>query len=166
MIYSKGLYAEQCRLHLEDDKGTSGKISDRTKEDIIKEILLKLGGILIPFKMHGEGWKAVCDSILRHARDVAKEGRLCKFYIIWKLHKMANAAGIRTRPIAAAINYITGPASPFLHYQLLKEVWKQNKVLKDSLDLIRELETARFRAVSELRLTTAGRCRPLSLYPA
>ena len=43
---------EQCRLHLEDDKGTFGKTFDRTNEDIIKEILVKLCGILIPFTKH------------------------------------------------------------------------------------------------------------------
>ena len=78
--------------------------------DIIKEILVKLCCILIPFKNHGEGWKAECDSILQDARDVAKEEKLSKFYLIWKLHKMANAAGILIRPIAAPINYVTSPA--------------------------------------------------------
>ena len=39
------------------------------------------------FKKHSEGWKAVCDLILQDASDVAKEGRLCKFYLIWKLQK-------------------------------------------------------------------------------
>jgi len=76
---------------------------------------------------------------------------------------MANAAGIRTRPIAAAIDYVTGPASHFLHCQLQKEVWKHNNVLKDSLDLIRELETASFSAVGEIRLTTAD---VVALYPS
>ena len=163
VIYSKDLYAEQCRLHLEDDKGTYGKIVNQTKEDIIEEILQKLCGILIPFKKLGEGWNAVCCSILRDASSVAKEGRLCKFYLIWKLHKMANAAGIRTRPIAAAIDYISGPASHFLHCQLQKEVWKHNNVLKDSLDLIREFETASFNAVGEIKLTTAD---VVALYPS
>jgi len=76
---------------------------------------------------------------------------------------MANAAGIRTRPIAAAIDYVTGPASHFLHCQLQKEVWKHNNVLKDSLDLIREFETASFSAVGEIRLTTAD---VVALYPS
>ena len=89
------------------------------------------------FKKHSEGWKAVCDLILQDASDVAKEGRLCKFYLIWKLHKMANAAGIwvLTLPIAAVINYVTGPALHFLHCQLQKEVKKHSNVLKGSLDL-------------------------------
>ena len=80
------LYREQCRLHLEDDKGTYGKV-EKTKEDILEDVLLKLKGILIPFKKHGEGWKAVCESIIRDATTVEKEGKLCKFYLIWKLHK-------------------------------------------------------------------------------
>jgi hypothetical protein len=33
-------------------------------------------------------------------------GKLMIFYLIWNLHKSANAAGIRIRPIAAAIDYI------------------------------------------------------------
>jgi hypothetical protein len=84
---------------------------------------------------------------------VVKEGKLCKFYLIWKLHKSANAAGIRTRPIAAGIDYITGPASHFLHCQLQREVWKHKNVLKDSLDPIQIFES--FSATCEIRLTTA-----------
>ena len=55
VIYSKDLYAEQCRLHLEGDKGTYGRIFDRTNEDIVKEILMMLCCILVPFKKHSEG---------------------------------------------------------------------------------------------------------------
>jgi hypothetical protein len=59
----------------------------------------------------------VCESILRDATNVVKEGKLlCKFYLIWKLPKSANAAGIRTRPIAAAIDCITGSALHFLEF--------------------------------------------------
>ena len=56
MIYSKHVYVEQCRLRLslEDDKGTYCKIIDRTKEDILNDIV---GGILIPIKVNGECWK-------------------------------------------------------------------------------------------------------------
>jgi hypothetical protein len=126
VIYPKDLYREQCRLHLEDDKGTYSKV-EKTKEDILDDVFLKLKGILIHFKKHGEGWKSVCESI-RDATNVVKEGKLRKFYLIWKLHKSANAAGILTRPIAAAIDYITGAASHFLHCQLQREVWKHKNV--------------------------------------
>ena len=62
---------------------------------------------------------------------------------------MANAARIQTRPIAAAINYVTGQScsdSHFLHCQLQMEVWKHSNVLKDLLDLIREFVQAHFSA--------------------
>ena len=49
---------------------------------------------------------------------------MCSFYIIWKLHKAANAFGLRSRPIAAAIDYVTGPVSHFLHSQVKEAVWK------------------------------------------
>jgi hypothetical protein len=58
VVYSKDLYREQCRLHLEDDKGTYGKV-EKTKDDILEDVPPELKGILIPFKKHGEGWKAV-----------------------------------------------------------------------------------------------------------
>jgi hypothetical protein len=81
VIYSKDLYREQCRLHLEDDKGTYGKV-EKTKEDIPDDVFLKLKGILMHFKKHDEGWKSVCESILRDATDVVKEGKLCKIDLI------------------------------------------------------------------------------------
>ena len=56
-----------------------------------------------------------------------------------------------------------GLEAHFLHCQLQKKVWKHSNVLKDSLDLIRELETASFSAVSEPRLTTAD---VVALYPS
>jgi hypothetical protein len=115
VAYSKKLFTEQCLLHLEDGKGTYCKTVDQTREDILEEILSRLRMILIPFKTRGMGWAHVAESILRDSSTAAKGGRLCKFYIIWMLHKAAYAAGLRSRPIAAAKNYVTGPASHFLH---------------------------------------------------
>jgi hypothetical protein len=80
---------------------------------------------------------------------------LYKFYIIWKPHKAANAAGLRSRPIAAAINYVTGPASHFQHSQLKEAVWRHPHVLRDSLDLIRIVEGLRFDAAEQIMLTAA-----------
>jgi uncharacterized protein (DUF4415 family) len=82
--YSKDLYREQCQLHLEDDKGTYGKVK-KSKEDILNDVFLKVKGILIHFKKHGKGWKSLCESILRDATNVVKEGKLFKFYLIWIL---------------------------------------------------------------------------------
>ena len=99
----------------------------------------------------------------RAGRQYAKEGRLWKNYLIWKQHEMANAVGIQTLSIAAAINYVTSPASHFPHCKLQKEGWKHSNILKDLLDLIRQLETASFITVSEPRLTTAV---VVALYPS
>ena len=65
---------------------------------------------------------------------------LCKFYVIWKLHKPANVQGVRTRPISPNIGYPTGQISNFLHSQLAEAVFMHPHVLKDSLSLIRMLE--------------------------
>ena len=163
VVYSKELFKEQCLLHLEDAKGTYCQIVNETRETILEEILSRLRSILMPFKKQGEGFKLICDSIIRDASEAAKSGKLCSFYIIWKLHKAANATGLRSRPIAAALDYVTGPASHFLHCQLQEEVWRHPHVLKDSLDLIRIIEAMRIDAVGQIRLTTAD---VSALYPS
>ena len=48
VVYSQKLCKEQCLLHLEDGKGTYWKITDRTKEDILEEVLLQLRCSLMP----------------------------------------------------------------------------------------------------------------------
>jgi hypothetical protein len=163
VAYSKKLFTEQCLLHLEDGKGTYCKTVDQTREDILEEVLSRLRTILIPFKKEGMGWAHVAESILRDSSNAVRTGRLCKFYIIWKLHKAANAAGLRSRPIAAAINYVTGPASHFLHSQLKGAVWRHPHVLRDSLDLVRMVEGIRFDADEQIMLTAAD---VNALYPS
>lgn len=163
VVYSRTLFNEQCRLHLEDSKGTYCRIDNQSREDILEEVLSKLRMILIPFKRQGEAWKIVCESIIRDAIEAAKTGRLCRFYIIWKLHKAANASGLRSRPIAAALDYVTGPASHFLHCQLQDAVWRHQHVLKDSLDLIRIVEGLRFESAEQVVLTAAD---VNALYPS
>jgi hypothetical protein len=165
-IYSRELAKEQCRLHLDDqEKRTYSRIADETKEDILNGVLLKLRSLLCHFKGLGNtgAWDIVCSSILRDAQKAVKGGRLCAFYIIWKLHKAPNANGLRSRPIAAAINYVTGPASHFLHCQLQGDVWKHPRVLRDSLDLIRILEERQFESAGRAMLTSAD---VVALYPS
>jgi hypothetical protein len=165
-VYSRELAREQCRLHLEDqEKGTYRKIVDETKEEILEGILLKLRSVLCRFKGIGNtgAWDFICSSILRNAEEAVKGGRLCAFYIIWKLHKASTANGLRSRPIAAAINYVTGSASHFLHCQLQGDVWKHPHVLRDSLDLIRILEERRFESAGRAMLTSAD---VVALYPS
>jgi hypothetical protein len=163
VVSSKELFKEQCLLHLEDGKGTYCLIADKTRRDILEEILSRLKSILIPFKKQGEGWKHVVESIFRDSTKAVEGGRLCAFYIIWKLHKAANASGLRSRPIAAAIEYVTGPASHFLHSQLKEAVWKHPHVLKDSMELIRTVRGLRFNADEQIMLTAAD---VNALYPS
>jgi hypothetical protein len=136
---------------------------DETKEDILNGILLKLRAILCRFKEQGTSWAYTCNSIIREATNAVKRGKLCNFYIIWKLHKAPSTCGIHSRPIAAAIDYVTGPASQFLHCQLQTDVWKHQHVLRDSLDLIRILEQKRFESHGEAILTSAD---VNALYPS
>ena len=105
----------------------------------------------------------IINSINRDSTKAAERGRLCKFYIVWKLHKAADATGVRSRPIAAAIDYVTGPASHFLHSQLKEAVWKHQHVLKDSLTLIRILEGLNIEPSEQLKLTAAD---VNALYPS
>jgi hypothetical protein len=167
VVYSKDLFKEQCLMHLEDSKGTYRKIEDQTKEDILDDIFLKLRLVLLPFKKHGLGWANIAESIIRDSKNALNKGKLCNFYIIWKLHKAASASGLRSRPIAAALDYVTGPASHFLHCQLKEAVWKHPHVLKDSLELIRivrELQCElQFGAEEQIMLTAAD---VNALYPS
>ena len=57
--------------------------------------------------------------------------------------------------IAAAMDYVTGPASHFLHSQLKGAVWKRPYVLKDSLKLIRAVRGLRFDGAEQIMLTSA-----------
>ena len=163
VIYSKSLFKEQCTLHLEDGKGTYNKIVNRYAGDILEDVLLKLQAILLPFKERGGGLALVTESIKRDSERAAESRRLCKFYIIWKLHKKANSVGLRSRPIASALGYVTGPASHFLHCQLKEAVWKHPYVLKDSTELIRIVEGLRFTVEDTVMLNAAD---VNALYPS
>ena len=83
--------------------------------------------------------------------------------MIWKLHKKANAQGVRSRPISNNIGYPTGQLSHFLHSQLIDVVNAHAHVLKDSLSLIRELESMSFSPKHNILLTSAD---VAALYPS
>ena len=78
VIYSKDLFKEQCLIHLEDEKETYWKITDRSKEDILEDVLLELRRIILTFKRQGKGWEMTVDSINRDSTKAAKGGRLGK----------------------------------------------------------------------------------------
>lgn len=163
VVYSKDLFEEQCLLHLEDEKCTYCKIIHQSKDALLEDILIDLRSITLPFKKHGEGWAHIVDTLNRDSSRIAAKGRMCNFYIIWKLHKAANANGLRSRPITAAIDYITNPASHFLHSQLKEAVWKHSHVLRDSLELIRTIEGLNFESSEHIMLTAAD---VNALYPS
>ncbi len=73
--------------------------------------------------------------------------------MIWKLHKKANVQGVRSRPISNNIGYPTGQVTHFLHSQQIDTVNAHAHVLKDSLSLIRKLESMSFSLEHNFLLT-------------
>lgn len=61
----------------------------------------------------------------------------CAFYLLPKIHKPTLVG----RPICSYTGYFLEPASKLLHYLLLPVLLSQNNHLKDSLSLLRELQT-------------------------
>ena len=89
--------------------------------------------------------------ISKHGRFLYKELQefLCKhlesftvphFYFLWKVHKDPKVI----RPIVASYNWITTAASIFVSDCLKDHMSKFDTILKDSLTLIRILETTKF----------------------
>ena len=54
-----------------------------------------------------------------YSKRFLERDKLCKFYLAWKLHKKANALGVRSRPIASKIGY------PFIFYTVSREMLEQ-----------------------------------------
>ena len=57
VVYSKDLFKEQCLMHLEDEKRTYWKITDRSKEDILEDVLLEILRIILPFQRQARDGK-------------------------------------------------------------------------------------------------------------
>ena len=106
-LYLLDLYHELCQLHLYDDNGTYEPILESQQK-----VVLKLKQLLVT---HCNDCEATVTRILartltNYADDSLSHGNLCKFYIIWKLHKPANKRGRRgvmSRPTASRIGYST-----------------------------------------------------------
>ena len=162
VLYSRDLYLEQCRLLLYDDKGTymhTAKPTDLILQDVVDRLKCLVHDCL--------GTESATQSLARTLKEWADDslnrGRLSKFYVIWKLHKQANAQGVRSRPIASNIGYPTGQISHFLHSQLIDAVNRHENVLKDSLSLIRLLEATPISPDQNILLTSAD---VVALYPS
>ena len=162
VLYSRDLYLEQCKMHLLDDKGTY-QFTDKPKDLILKDVTHRLKNLVDQCFSNDPKTKSLAQTLKKWADDSKKRGRLANFYVIWKLHKEANRHGVRTRPIASNIGYPTGQISQFLHCQLVNYVNEHSNVLKDSLSLIRLLESMTFLPGQTILVTSAD---VTALYPS
>mmetsp|Transcript_72495 Transcript_72495/g.193732 ORF Transcript_72495/g.193732 Transcript_72495/m.193732 type:complete len:153 (-) Transcript_72495:164-622(-) len=111
-----------------------------TKDEVVCNLLTKMKDMLKPLHKMSPSLDRLANTLLSWAEAATQKKTLCKFYIIWKLHKKANHLGVRSRPIASNIGYATAQLSHFRHCQLQTAVFGHPHVLRDSLTLIRELE--------------------------
>ena len=162
VLYSRDLYLEQCEMHLRDDKGTY-MYTDRPKDLILEDVIIRLKTLVSNCFNDDPATKPLVRTLTKWADHSSNRGRLCKFYVIWKLHKKANAQGVRSRPISNNIGYPTGQVSHFLHSQLIDAVNKHVHVLRDSLSLIRLLEATPISPNQNIFLTSAD---VTALYPS
>ena len=164
VLYSRDLYLKQCHLLLYDDKGTYMHTA-KPKDMILQDIVHRLKCLVQDCLGAESATQSLARTLQKWANDSLKQGRLSKFYAIWKLHKQANAQGVRSRPIASNIGYPTGQISHFLHSQLIDAVNRHENVLKDSLSLIRLLEATPISPDQNVLLTSAdvvaAQCGPL-----
>ena len=117
---------------------------------------MKLGGILIPFKTEeAAGWKAVCDSILLDARDVAKEGRLCKFYLIWKLHKIGKCNWNRDPIQSGCYKLHNRPCIALSTLSVAGGGFEAQQCHERLAGSDQRIRYSKLQRVSELRITTA-----------
>ena len=120
------------------------------KEDTLEEVFSWLRKILIPFKKQGMGWAHVAKSILGDSSMVInlKDGKFCRFYRFWKLHKAANVAGLHGPPIAAATDCVSCHIICTLNWMRLSGDIHMSRlhhnVIRDSLDLVRITEGHHF----------------------
>ena len=162
VLYSRDLYLEQCRLHLYDGKGTYIH-TDKPKDLILQDVVQRLKNLVHDCFGTDSATKALARTLKTWADDSLMRGKLSKFYVIWKLHKEANAQGVRSRPISSNIGYPTSQVSHFLHCQLIDAVNGHEHTLRDSLSLIRQLESTPISPAQDIVLTSAD---VVALYPS
>ena len=162
VLYSRDLYLEQCQKHLYDGKGTY-EYTAKPKDLILNDVARRLKNLLTGCFGKESATQSLAQTLTKWIDDSLKRARLANFYVIWKLHKKANAQGVRSRPISNNIGYPTGQVSHFLHSQLIDSVNEHVHVLKDSLSLIRQLESMSFSPQQNIILTSAD---VAALYPS
>ena len=86
VLYLREKYTEQCKLHLFDGKGTYEKIS-QTKAEVLQNLLQRIKTLIQPMRKQHPALQRLAYTIQTWAEYAVKANVLCKFYIIWKLHK-------------------------------------------------------------------------------
>lgn len=162
VLYSRDLYLKQCLLHLYDDKGTY-EYTEKPADLILADVSRRLNNLLRECFGSESATQSLARTLTKWTEASLNRGQLSKFYVIWKLHKQANARGVRSRPISNNIGYPTGQVSHFLHCQLIDAVNKHPHVLQDSLGLIRLLESMPISPEQDLLVTSAD---VAALYPS
>ena len=99
VLYSRDLYLKQCQMHLFDTKGTY-EYTAKPKDLILQDVARRLKNLLNDCFGKESTTKSLAHTLTKWADDSVKRDRLANFYVIWKLHKKANAQGVRTRPIS------------------------------------------------------------------
>ena len=86
VLYSRDLYLDQSKLHLEDRKGTYECISE-SKKQILGFVVDRLKYMLAAYSEPGSAVEQLSKTFLNWASASLGREKLCKFYVIWKLHK-------------------------------------------------------------------------------
>jgi hypothetical protein len=143
-------------MHLYDTKRTY-EYTENPKDLILLDVALsqRLKNLLKHCFGNDPTTKPLECTLTRWADDSVKRNRLANFYVIWKLHKKANAQGVTSRLISNNFGFQTVQVFHFLHSQLIDTVNAHTHVLKGSLSLIRQLESLSFSLEQDILLTLA-----------
>lgn len=137
VLSSMDLTLEQLRLHLYDEAGTYKEIKNRSKSDIINAGIDRL---TCDINLGDGKFASLVNRFIWYAKWCADLDKLCKVFILWKLHKKPKDNGLESRLIAPNTNYFTADVSTFLHFQLAPAVFSHPYVLADSLSFCRVIE--------------------------
>jgi hypothetical protein len=164
VLSSKNLCDNQIKLHLFDDLGTYQEILHTSKIQIIENGIDRLRQMKMSCTSQ---FHFLLDRFILFANwcRYMDKVRLCRIFILWKLHKKAKDNGMESRLIAPNIFYFTADASTFLHYQLAPAVFSHNFVLQDSLELCRLIDSINEEKLPwwECKVATAD---VVALYPS
>ncbi|CAM9418260.1 unnamed protein product, partial [Sphacelaria rigidula] len=156
-------YVKQCYRQLNDPttyrpirSSVEVEADMKSKNDAMIKTLEKLN---IKFNLNWHPFRTHTTWMMKFIRHASSQDRMIpNFYIIPKIHKPV----VFGRPIVAGHSFHTNPWLSLLCHWLQSVAGKLTTVLKDSITLIRDLETNRFNNRQRPTLVTAD---VTSLYP-